>query len=72
MISWTQGRLEEEVLATRSASRGDLNHNDSEMVYRILAGWANVASVLKVVSCYSNLCGLTVKCVKTNNKNSIN
>lgn len=38
MISWTQGRQGEEVLATRKASRGDLNHNDSEMAHRILAG----------------------------------
>lgn len=46
MISWTQGRNEEEGLATRKASRGDLHYNGSEMVHMILAGLAAVANAL--------------------------
>lgn len=46
VISWTQARSEEEGLATRTASQGDLNHNHSEMLHGILAELAAVSSTL--------------------------
>lgn len=34
------------MLATKTASQGDLNYNDSEMLHRILALLAAVASIV--------------------------
>lgn len=48
------------MLATRVPSRGDLNHNDSEMVHRLLAGLAAVTSVL--LSCFFSQLSAWVDC----------